>query len=104
MDNVPNEGGGRKAAPTIIIKQFIICSIQEGGPNSCLDCSQEVNPHNIPREMVSALEWMLAHLIHRGRPYDVHHPDGEPDGEGGGSGAPQQTQGVQEFIIRLIEV
>ena len=104
MDHVPGEGGGQETDLTIVIKQFIIHSILEEDPDSCLECSQEFHHHNIPLEMVSALELMLAHFGHRGRPYDAHHPAGEPDEAGGGSGAPQQLQGAQEFMIRLIEM
>ena len=104
MDYVPDEGGGQEAALTVIIKQFIICSIQEEDPDSCLECSQEFNPHHLPCEMVNSLKLMLVHLVHRGRPQGVHHHDGEPEEGGDGSGVHQNTHNGQELIIRLIEV
>ena len=104
MYYAPGPEGGRDTNFTVLIKQFILCSVQEGGPNSCQECSQEFNPQYIPREMANVVKQTLEHLIHRGRPQDVQPQEDELDKGGGNLGGPQHAHDVQEFIIRLIEI
>ena len=101
--HAPGPEGGRNANFTVLIKEFLLCSVQGGGPNSCQECSQEFDPHYIPREMANVVKQMLEHLIHRGRPQDVQPHEDELDKGGGNLGSPQQAHDVQELILRLIE-